>query len=107
MELSTTGLVLSPGALIDLQLHTIHSDGQWTPEELIDYLVSAGFGLAAITDHDRPDIAPMLQGLAREKGLPLLVAVEMTASWRGEMTDVLCYGFDPEDNALTEVGQDI
>jgi 3',5'-nucleoside bisphosphate phosphatase len=107
MELTTTGLVLAPDASIDLQVHTVHSDGKWTPEELIDHLVSEGFGLAAITDHDRPDIAPMLQTLAREKGLPLLVAVEMTASWRGEMTDVLCYGFDPEHNALNEVGQDI
>jgi GNAT superfamily N-acetyltransferase len=32
MNVSTTGLSLTAAAAIDLQLHTIHSDGAWTPE---------------------------------------------------------------------------
>ena len=31
----------------------------------------------------------------------------MSTSWKGELTDVLCYGFDPEQNVLHEVAQDI
>lgn len=31
----------------------------------------------------------------------------MSTSWRGELTDVLCYGFDPQTNALQELAQDI
>ncbi len=100
-------LVLAPDAAIDLQLHTTFSDGTWTPEQLIDYLVGEQFGLVAITDHDRVDTAAVLQQLAAEKQLPLLAAVEMSTSWRGELTDVLCYGFDPEKNALQELAQDI
>ncbi len=65
------------------------------------------FGLVAITDHDRVDTAPVLQQLAAEKRLPLLAAVEMSASWNGELTDVLCYGFDPEKNELRELARDI
>ena len=107
MSLSTKDLVLAPEAFIDLQLHTTYSDGVWAPEQLLDYLVSENFGLAAITDHDRVDITATLQGLAREKDMPLLVAVEMTAEWRGEMTDVLCFGFDPERNDLNELAQDV
>ena len=104
---SSSHLTLAPDAAIDLQLHTIYSDGTWTPEQLMDYLVSEQFGLAAITDHDRPDTAAALQQLASERGLPLLAASEFSASWKGEPTDVLCYGFDPENIALIEVAQDV
>lgn len=77
----TSQLVLAPDAAIDLQMHTIYSDGTWTPEQLFDYLVSTRFGLIAITDHDRVDTASALQRLAAEKQLPLLTAVEMSTSW--------------------------
>src|SRR5690348_10791544 len=107
MEGTTRHLVLAPDAAIDLQLHTTFSDGTWTPEQLLDYLAREQFGLAAITDHDRVDIAAELQQLAAEKQLPLLAAVEMSTSWNGEPTDVLCYGFDPENNALQQLAQAI
>ena len=99
--------VLAADAAIDLQMHTTYSDGTWTPEQLFDYLVSEQFALIAITDHDRVDTASALQQLAAEKQLPLLTAVEMSTSWRGELTDVLCYGFDPEKNELQGLTQDI
>jgi predicted metal-dependent phosphoesterase TrpH len=31
----------------------------------------------------------------------------MSTSWSGELTDVLCYGFDPEKNELQEPARDI
>ncbi len=107
LETLTPHLVLAPDAAIDLQMHTIYSDGAWTPAHLIEYLVSERFGLIAITDHDRVDTVASLQQLAAAKQLPLLAAVEMSASWQGELTDVLCYGFDPEHNALHDVAQEI
>ncbi|GAC1356659.1 MAG: PHP domain-containing protein [Ktedonobacteraceae bacterium] len=107
MEALTPHLVLAPDAAIDLQMHTTSSDGTWTPEQLIDYLVSERFGLVAITDHDRVDTAAALQQLAAEKQLSILAAVEMSTSWRGELTDVLCFGFDPEKNELHDLAQDI
>lgn len=96
-------LILAADAAVDLQLHTLYSDGTWTPEALIDHLLAEGFALAAITDHDRVDITPMLQEIAAAKGFPLLVAVEMSTHWHGELVDVLCFGFDPAANALQSV----
>ncbi len=107
MESLTTRLVLAPDAVIDLQMHTTYSDGTWTPEQLIDYLVNERFGLVAITDHDRVDTVASLQHLAAEKQLPVLAAVEMSTSWKGEATDILCYGFDPEKNELNDLAQDV
>ena len=107
MKLSTTDLVLSPDASIDLQLHTTFSDGIWPPDELIDHLAREQFSLVAITDHDRVDTVAALQQLALEKHLPVLVAAEMSASWQGGVTDVLCFGFDPAPNALSELTRDV
>src|SRR5215475_2771813 len=102
------GTTLPADAAIDLQLHTIYSDGVWTPEALIDYLVSEQFDLVAITDHERVDTAAALQALAEEKQLPILAAVEMSARWRDTPVDILCYGFDPgKKNLLADVAQDV
>ncbi len=98
---STTNLVLAADAAIDLQLHTTASDGQWAAADLLGYLKREGFGLAAITDHDRPDIARSIQDLALAEGMPLLVAAEMTTLWREQMVDLLCFGFTLEPNQLT------
>ena len=119
MNLSTTALSLAPNSAIDLHLHTTYSDGAWTPELLLDYLVREQFSLAAIADHDRPDTVAAIQQLALDKHLPVLAAVEMTTLWKDEMsgkdelsgqdnmTDLLCYGFTPPPNALNDIAQDL
>lgn len=107
MELSTTGLVLAPDAAIDLQMHTTFSDGTWTPEQLLDHVAGEQFSLVAITDHDRLDTAATLQQLAKYKRMPVLTAVEISTLWKGEPTDVLCYGFTSEGNDLGGIAHDI
>jgi 3',5'-nucleoside bisphosphate phosphatase len=107
MNSSTTGLSLAADSAIDLHLHTTYSDGCWTLEPLLDYLLREQFGLAAIADHDRADTVAAIQQLALDKHLPVLVAVEMTTTWKGEMTDLLCFGVDPNHNALNDLAQDL
>lgn len=105
MNLPTIGLRLAADSAIDLHLHTTYSDGRWTPDPLLDYLLREQFGLAAITDHDRTDTLAAIQQRALAKHLPVLVGVEMTTTWRGEMADLLCFGFDPDHNALDDLAQ--
>ena len=121
MKSSTNNLILDANAAIDLHLHTTYSDGRWISEQLLDYLIQEQFGLAAITDHDQPDTAGTLQQLAQGKHLPVLVGVEMTTLWQDEniaqrrdelsglleMTDLLCYGYDPDQHALRVLAQDL
>jgi predicted metal-dependent phosphoesterase TrpH len=104
---STAQLILAPDAAIDLHIHTVHSDGDWTPEQLFDHLVGEAFSLVAIADHDRVETVMPLQQQAAEKQLPVLAAVEMTTLWKGEMTDVLCYGFDPQQNELDALARNV
>jgi 3',5'-nucleoside bisphosphate phosphatase len=119
MNLSTTGLSLAADSAVDLHLHTTWSDGTWTPGQLLDHLVQEQFALAAITDHDRADTVAVLQQLALEKHLPVLVAAEMTTLWKDElsgkdeltgqdnMTDLLCFGFDPPPSPLDDIARDL
>jgi predicted metal-dependent phosphoesterase TrpH len=104
MATGTPPLVLAAAAAVDLQMHTTYSDGTWQPEQLLDYLATEGFGLAAITDHDRVDSVAAIQALGAQCGVPVLAAVEMSTSWRGEATDILCYGFDPAEQDLRALG---
>src|ERR1700738_957781 len=96
-------LTLAPTASIDLHMHTTYSDGRWPAQQLIDYLVAERFDLVAVTDHDRVDKVAEIQALAAEKHLPVLAGVEMSTQWNDKMGDVLCYGFDPENNGLMAI----
>ena len=103
LQLLTTNLTLAPDASIDLHMHTNYSDGRWSPEQLIDFLVSEGFALVSITDHDRVDTVAGIQELAAQQNLPVLAGVEMSTQWHDKMGHVLCYGFDPQQNSLLEI----
>lgn len=100
-------MLISPDTPIDLQLHTTYSDGRWTAEQLFDYLAEAGFGLVAVTDHDRVDTVASIQRLGEQKHVPVLPAVEISAAFHGKMADILCFGFDPYDQALRAIADDV
>ena len=106
MKPSTTGLCLAADAPLDLHLHTTYSDGRWSPKALLDHLVDEEFALAAVADHDRADTVATIQQLALERDLPVLAAVEMSSTWKGELVDLLCYGFDPDHDALRDLALD-
>lgn len=98
---------LSPDTSIDLQMHTTSSDGRWTAEQLFDYLAQEGFSLVAVTDHDRVDTVEGIIRLGNQKQVPVLAAVEISAAFHGKMADVLCFGFDPQDQALRAIADDV
>jgi hypothetical protein len=87
-------------------MHTTYSDGRWAPEALLDHLRDEQFALAAVADHDRADTVGTIQRLALERNLPVLVAVEISSEWMGELVDMLCYGFDPDHDALRDLSRD-
>jgi predicted metal-dependent phosphoesterase TrpH len=76
---------------IDLQLHTVYSDGAWRPTELLDYLTAHDFRVVAVTDHDTLDHVEDLVALGAARGVLVLRAVEVTTSWRELRADLLCY----------------
>jgi predicted metal-dependent phosphoesterase TrpH len=100
-------LHITPDTPIDLQMHTTYSDGRWSAEQLFDYLAQEGFGLVAVTDHDRVDTVESIQRLGTQKQVPVLPAVEISAQFHGKMADVLCFGFDPHEQGLRAIADDV
>jgi predicted metal-dependent phosphoesterase TrpH len=100
-------VTLAADAAVDLHMHTTYSDGLWPAQKLIDYLVAEKYDLVAVTDHDRVDKVREIQTLAAKQNLPILSGVEMSTQWNGLMGDLLCYGFDPEQNELAPITEEI
>ncbi len=94
---------IASDAAIDLHMHTTYSDGRWSAEQLLDHVAQEGFRLIAVTDHDRVETVASIQQLGVEKHVAVLAGVEISAAWHGRMGDVLCYGFDPHDEALKAI----
>ena len=87
---------LHPADAVDLHLHTLASDGFWTPEGLVDHLAERGFRVAAVCDHDtqRSVLEAMRLGAAR--GVRIVPGVEVTTRWADRQWHLLVYGVRPD-----------
>jgi 3',5'-nucleoside bisphosphate phosphatase len=98
-------VTLHPNDAVDLQLHTIYSDGTWQPEELMRYLAAAGFRVAAVTDHDTLDHTAELVELGERQGVHIIPAVEMSTEWEGRLADLLCFAGAFTSDALADIAR--
>jgi 3',5'-nucleoside bisphosphate phosphatase len=91
----------------DLQSHSTHSDGTLPPAEVVADAAAAGVELLALTDHDTVAGVPEAQAAAREHGIRLSPAAELS-SVHGEHEDlhVLGYEVDPSDPGLQAALED-
>jgi predicted metal-dependent phosphoesterase TrpH len=84
----------------DLHLHTTHSDGDYTPAQLVDLARRSGLSAIAITDHDTTSgIAPAAD--AADGRLEIIAGVEITAEHVGREVHLLGYFIDLEDPGLS------
>src|SRR5947209_6106667 len=85
----------------DLQSHSHHSDGSLSPREVVAAAAEAGVELLALSDHDTVAGVPEAQAAARELGVALLSAVEISAvDPVGQDLHVLGYRIDVADPQL-------
>ncbi len=85
---------------IDLHIHSTASDGRWNPQQIVQQVQAAGIDLFAVADHDSIANVYAVEALARERALAFIRAVEVSASWRGQMIHIVGYGINPDDKAL-------
>jgi len=72
--------------MIDLHTHTKESDGDKTPEELIDLAISKKIEAIAITDHDTADGLEIASVYAKDKNIVFIPGVEFdTKVEKGQM----------------------
>lgn len=85
----------------DLQSHSIHSDGSLSAADVVAHAAAAGVELLALSDHDTTDGVNEARQAARERGIRLTPAAELSAV-HGEHEDlhVLGYEIDADDPDL-------
>jgi predicted metal-dependent phosphoesterase TrpH len=78
----------------DLHLHTIFSDGTYTPAELVLACEKAGLACVAVVDHDTVGaIAPTLE-IAAGRQVEILPGIELSCEYNGQEIHILGYLID-------------
>lgn len=86
----------------DLHLHTLYSDGTFTPKRLVDQAQKAGLACIAIVDHDT--VSGIDEGITAGIDLEVEVipGIELTSEYRGYEVHILGYGLDYNNRKLKE-----
>ena len=88
--------LIESGLKKDLHMHTRFSDGEMTPQELIDMRVAEGYELLAITDHDGIGGSVAGAQYAESVGVRFIYGIEFDSEdVLGKDLHILGYGFDP------------
>ncbi|MDO8909320.1 MAG: PHP domain-containing protein [Pseudohongiella sp.] len=90
--------------MIDLHSHTWLSDGELSPQKLIERAISLGIQQLAITDHDSVGAHHMLAPFEHES-LQLLSGVEISTQWEGKEVHIVGILFDLENQDLASLLQ--
>lgn len=94
--------------IIDLHIHSKHSDGALTVEEIFKEAKRRNIGFLSITDHDSIDCQPAAIEAAAKAGIRYVSGVELNVTFAHQgyqqgkpiSLDFLGYQFDAEDKAL-------
>lgn len=80
---------------IDLHTHSIAStDGEYTPEQLIDVALDSGVKFLAICDHDTVDSIPAAVEYAKDKDITLIPGIELSAIVDDAPIHITAYNID-------------
>jgi predicted metal-dependent phosphoesterase TrpH len=83
----------------DLHLHTTHSDGTYTPEQLVELARRCGLAAIAVTDHDTLSAVAVARAAA-PRGLEIIAGVEISTEYAGRELHLLAYFVDPDHPGL-------
>jgi 3',5'-nucleoside bisphosphate phosphatase len=85
----------------DLHLHTTHSDGAYSPTQLVELARRAGLAAIAVTDHDAVGGVALARAAAVGGSVEVVAGVEITAEFHGRELHLLGYFFRIDDSDLT------
>jgi predicted metal-dependent phosphoesterase TrpH len=87
-------------AFADLHIHSLYSDGSYTPEEIVRIARASNVDLISICDHNQVQGTLECAPIARAAGLKYIPGVEIDAIHNGMDLHILCYGADLSDANL-------
>ena len=87
---------MQPQKLIDMHMHSIHSDGSDTTQQLLEQLFELNVEIMSFTDHDSVECYHDLNGLANDHGrkMTIIKGVELSFAYNETIKDMLGYGID-------------
>ncbi|MDE6586156.1 MAG: PHP domain-containing protein [Clostridia bacterium] len=80
----------------DLHTHSVCSDGELLPKQIVDFAVKAGVELIAVTDHDAMQACGEVAAFAKEAGIRSVDGIEVSAYDGTVKFHTLGYGMDKE-----------
>lgn len=97
---------------IDLHVHSTHSDGTYTPTQLVDYAIEKNLSAFALTDHDSVDGIPEAlsyadqlrsQIPAEQKALvpEIIPGIELSTEYHGRDIHIVGLYIHPEQESFT------
>lgn len=93
-------------ARIDLHVHTVCSDGGFTPRQAVELAASKGLKAIAIADHDSLEGLPEANKAADQAGITLVPGVELSSSLDGKDVHVVGLFVDSTDEVLKSFLED-
>lgn len=88
---------------VDLHIHTRHSDGVFTPAEIVALAHEQGFGAIAIADHDSVSGIDEALQAGKQYGIEVIPAIELSIELNGHSdVHLLAYYPDHHDQDFTD-----
>lgn len=87
-------------AFADMHIHSLYSDGSYSPEEIVRIARASSVELISICDHNEVRGTLAAAPIAQAAGLKYLCGVEIDAIHQNSDIHILCYGADLSDGAL-------
>ena len=86
--------------MIDLHSHTLHSDGDRSPEHLLAEAAAAGITILSVTDHDTVSGIAECRAAAKRHGVRLVPGIELSCELHGREIHILGHFLDETSPAL-------
>lgn len=88
----------------NLHLHSTHSDGVYTPAELVGIAKKVGYRALALTDHDTTSGNAEMRRECEKQGLDFIFGCEFSSPWRERKMNfhIVGFDFDPEYPEMKE-----
>ena len=89
--------------MIDLHTHSNCSDGDLSPEDLVEYAFSKKISVLALTDHDTISGLDRAEKACKEKEIEFVKGIELGIEWPSGEFHLLGYGLSNISESLREL----
>ncbi len=89
--------------LIDLQLHSIYSDGYLSPKELVSFIAKKGIKVASLTDHNTLEGLNEFKTACFKHKIKPINGLELYCKYKNKKINILWYNFNEENQELIKL----